>query len=194
MRPWHNLQVHYPELDDIITATYLASLFERSSREYLYKRHGEPAVAECALDVRRPLSQSRFLGPLAAAMNKELDRLGIRQVAGRGYGSFPLLGGLVATAHDLRSVFIRPEAKQYGFREILEGHIDPDEPLAIVDDILSTGKSALKSAAILREQAMNPTVLLTVFRLSWVGGRDLLRYHGIESLPLATLSMADARA
>lgn len=192
MRRWHDLEVHYTDPDNIIEATYLASLFERSSREY-YRLRSELTLAECALDVRRPLSQSRFLGPLASAINGELRRLGIRQVAGMGYGSFALIGGLVATSRDLKSVLIRTEAKRYGFREMLEGEIEPDLPVAIIDDILSTGKSALKAATVLRDHAMHPTVLLTVFRLSWRGGRDLLRYHGIESQSLASLSLTNSR-
>jgi orotate phosphoribosyltransferase len=190
--PRHHLQIHAADVAEVIQAVYKACLFERSNRVYHYRR-GQDAVAEWALDVRRPLSQSAFLGPLATAMNEELSRLGISQVAGRGYGSFALVGGMLATSHNLRSVLIRDERKRYGFQELLEGSIDPCEPVAIIDDLLSTGRTALGSAAILREHAMHPTILLTVFRYSWRGGRELLRYHGIRSLSLASLSLAGGR-
>jgi len=188
--PRHHLHIHAADVAGVIEAVYDACLFERANRSYHYERNGQESVAEWALDLRRPLSQSAFLGPLATAMNEELRRLGIRQVAGQGYGSFALVGGMVAVGHDLRSVLIRDERKRHGFQEILEGSIDVREPVAIVDDLLSTGRTALRSAAILRAHAMHPTMALTVFRYSWRGGRELLRFNGIGSLSLASLSVA----
>ena len=123
-------------------------------------------------------------------MNEELRRLGIHQVAGQGFGSFALVGGMVAAGHDLRSVLIRSERKRHGFQEILEGSIDTREPVAIVNDLLSTGHTVLRSAAILREHAAHPTIALTVFRYAWRGGRELLRFNGIGFLSLASLSIA----
>jgi orotate phosphoribosyltransferase len=192
--PRHHLHTHAAAVAGVLEAVYEACLFEQASRPYHYERSGQGTVAEWALDLRRPLSRSTFLRPLAIAMNEELRRLGIRQVAGYGYGSFALVGGMVATGDDLRSVLIREERKRHGFRDIMEGSIDVREPVAIIDDLLSTGRTALRSAAILREHAAHPTVALTVFRYSWRGGRELLRYHGIGSQSLASLSAAWAPA
>ena len=137
--PRHHLDIHAAGVAEVIEAVYDACLFEQANRSYRYERNGEEAVAEWALDLRRPLSQSAFLRPVATAMNEELRRLGIHQVAGQGFGSFALVGGMVAAGHDLRSVLIRSERKRHGFQEILEGSIDTREPVAIVNDLLSTG-------------------------------------------------------
>jgi orotate phosphoribosyltransferase len=184
----HLLRVHAKEIAGVLEGIYSTGFYERESRSYHRRRKSE--VAEWALDLRRPLSQSAFLVPVAAALNGELRGLGIRQAAGRGYGSFALLGGLVATGDNLSAAFVRAERKPYGFREMIEGSVDPDEPIAIVDDLLSTGRSAVRTAAILRDHGLHPTILLTVFCYSWRGGRELLRYHGIACRSLASLSLA----
>jgi orotate phosphoribosyltransferase len=187
----HHLEIHCPNAAEVIRAVYAEALFERQHRIYHRRnRDGRDGVAEWALDLRRPLSRSDFLGPLVIAMRAELLRLNIRQAAGLGYGSFALLGGIVAVGDDLSSVLIRDERKRYGFQEILEGSIDPHQPVAIIDDLLSGGHSKLKAAGVLRAHGMNPTVALTVFRLSWRGGRELLKHHGIGSVSLASLSAA----
>ena len=187
----HHVEIHSAGVADVIQAVYAESIFERQHRPYHRKGRGSrEAASEWALDVRRPLSRSGLLGPLAVAMLAELRRLNIRQVAGMGYGSFALLGGIVAVGDDISSALIRQEPKRYGFLEVLEGALDARQPVAIVDDLLSTGHSAIRAAALLRAQGMNPTVLLTVFRFSWRGGRELLRYHGIGSVSLASLSAA----
>jgi orotate phosphoribosyltransferase len=187
----HHLEIHSAKVAEVIRAVYAEASFEREHRPYRRRDRGEhAAVAEWALDLRRPLSRSEFLGPLVVAMNAELLRLNIRQVAGMGYGSFALIGGIVTIGDGLSSVLIRGERKRYGFQEILEGSVDANQPVAIVDDLLSSGHSALKAAAILRAHAISPTVLLTVFRYSWRDGRELLRYHGIGSISLASLSVA----
>jgi orotate phosphoribosyltransferase len=187
----HHLEIHSADVAAVIQDVYAESIFERQHRRYHRKGgDGREGVSEWALDLRRPLSRSEYLGPLAVAMRAELRRLSIRQVAGMGYGAFALLGGIVAVGDDVSSVLIRQERKRYGFQEILEGAIDSRQPVAIIDDLLSTGHSVLRAATVLRAQGMNPTVVLTVFRFSWRGGRELLKYHGIGSVSLASLSPA----
>ncbi len=192
----HEIEVHETAFADHLLDVYRRSYYDRSERPYLRPaRRGEPGagtaagggrIATCALDLRRPLSASPYLVPTADAMVAVLGRLGIEQVAGAGFGAFGLVGAVLARG-TFRSALVRPAAKAYGFRERIEGDLDPEAPTAILDDLLATGRSALATAAALRDGGYLTTLSLTVFRFGWGPGRERLRHAGLTHHCLASL-------
>jgi orotate phosphoribosyltransferase len=152
---------------------------------------GQSNSGDWSIDMRIPLSTSSVLRPLAAEMIALLEQHNVAQIAGEGLGAFFLVGGIVSAGADLSGGLIRESRKGYGFRKRVEGNIDQLRPAFIVDDILSSGKSALTAAGALREEGFSPVGVLTVFRYGWRDGDSRLRDAGLISESLATLYPLD---
>lgn len=107
-----------------------------------YRRSPDAPPSRWALDVRIPLARSSTLRPIAAEVLEVLRGYGIRQVAGRGVGAFALLGALTALGEDVRAGYIRDSRKTYGFQRLIEGNLRTEDPVFLVDDVLSSGRSS----------------------------------------------------
>ncbi len=184
----HTLDVHVSALDDVLRRAYELAAFDGRERPYLKSRRGAMRQSQWALDMRKPLSLSHVLQPVARTMAMEfVTQAGITQVAGYGYGSFALLGGIISHGDGLVGALVRETRKSYGFGELVEGHLRRDVPVVVVDDLLGTGRSTLRAAAALRAEGFTVTGAYTVFRFAWKRGRKALRAEGLGHRCLATL-------
>jgi orotate phosphoribosyltransferase len=192
-RARHQVSVHVPELDEVLRMTYASALFERRQRPYFRRSHlGSPVPrpSAWAFDFRVPLARSELLQPIGRHMAHELGAAGLSQVAGYGYGSYGLVGAIVAQSANMTGAFIREARKPYGFCEVIEGDLHRDAPVIVVDDLLGRGRSSLQAAMTLRSEGFRVTGVYTVFRMGWRPGRDNLRAAGLSHRCLATLTSA----
>lgn len=95
----------------------------------------------------------RQLAPLFAERIRALEtRLNLRfaRLAGAELGGIPLV--TAASLHTgLPCVFVRNKKKDYGTAKQLEGAIDRGDPIALLEDVATTGGQALEAVAALRE-------------------------------------------
>ena len=148
----------------ILTKIYKDAFFLSTKRKAYYENH---RFVDWAIDLRYTLSKSRFLGPLTDEILKILDRQKITQIMGRGYGSFFMIGAIIAKRPNLRGGLIRESRKPNGFRQIIEGDLRRNQRTLIIDDIFSTGESMLRTIKILREEKIKICAGLVVFRFGW---------------------------
>ncbi len=66
-------------------------------------------------------------------------------------------GALVADAMELPFVYVRSSAKGHGLGNQIEGYLEPDKKVVVVEDLISTGGSSLSAVEALR-QAGNPVL------------------------------------
>lgn len=52
----------------------------------------------------------------------------------------------------LPMIYIRPEKKEHGAGKQIEGHLEPNQNVLIVEDLISTGGSSVKAAEAVREE------------------------------------------
>ncbi len=62
-----------------------------------------------------------------------------------------VLGAAVSLELDLPLVLVRKEAKDYGTTRALEGRLEPGESVTLIEDVLTTGGEAIRSAEKVRE-------------------------------------------
>jgi len=123
----------------------------------------------------------RCLSLIAAAF---ADRLDGEKLAGVALGAVPLVA--VTSAETGRPyVIARKQAKEYGTGNRIEGRLDEGERVVVLEDIATTGQSALDAVAALREAgAVVDRVLVVVDRGE--GASELLAEHGVELDALLT--------
>ena len=61
-----------------------------------------------------------------------------------------VLGAAVSLELDLPLVLVRKEAKEYGTAKALEGVIQPGDRVTLIEDVLTTGGEAIRSAGVIR--------------------------------------------
>jgi orotate phosphoribosyltransferase len=69
----------------------------------------------------------------------------------------------VADYLNLPFCYVRPEAKKHGRQNQVEGHLEPDQNVVVVEDLISTGKSSLMAVEALREARANVKGMVAIF-------------------------------
>ncbi|ESP89272.1 orotate phosphoribosyltransferase [Candidatus Halobonum tyrrellensis] len=149
--------------------------------------HG--GTSEYYVDKYRFETDPRCLELIAAAF---ADRVGDAKLAGVALGAVPLVA---ATAVETGRPYViaRKAAKEYGTGNRIEGELTDGEAVVVLEDIATTGQSAVDAVEALREAgAVVDRVLVVVDREE--GARELLADHGVELEALLTASdlLADA--
>lgn len=104
--------------------------------------------------------------------------LGDEKIAGVALGAVPLV-----TATSLKAeksyIIIRKEEKNHGTGNKVEGNIKKGEKITVIEDVTTTGKTALRSVETIRELGgVVDKVLVVVNRQQ--SARDLLSEHDID--------------
>lgn len=119
------------------------------------------------------------IGQLFAGMVVE------RVIAGMELGAVPLLVS-TSLAAKIRYIIIRKERK-HGTGKLNIGEVTPNESVDIIEDVVTTGNSVLKSANFIREMGgVVRRAFCVVDREE--GGKDLLRENGIALTSMFTIS------
>ncbi|GAB3414801.1 orotate phosphoribosyltransferase [Haloparvum alkalitolerans] len=107
-------------------------------------------------------------------------------LAGVALGAVPLVA-VTAVELDRPYVIARKQAKEYGTGNRIEGTLAAGEEVVVLEDIATTGQSAVDAVEALREAgAVVNRVLVVVDREE--GARELLAEHDVELDALVTAS------
>jgi orotate phosphoribosyltransferase len=123
-----------------------------------------------------------------------LDLLGdevFDAVGGMTLGADPILAAVLTVAglrgRSLRGFIVRKEAKGHGTGKLIEGPLRPGDRTVIVEDVSTTGGSALKAVdAVLEAGGKVVRVVTLLDRQS--GAREAFELRGIPFSALATSS------
>jgi orotate phosphoribosyltransferase len=107
-------------------------------------------------------------------------------LGGVALGAVPLVA-VTSTVAGNPSVIVRKESKSHGTGNMIEGAFEPGEEIVVIEDVATTGNSAIDAVEALREAgATVERVLVVVDREE--GARDNLADHGITLDALLTAS------
>ena len=114
------------------------------------------------------------------------ERLGDDKLAGVALGGVPLVA-VTSVETGLPYVIARKSQKEYGTANLVEGELIEGENVAVIEDIATTGQSAVDAAEALRDAgAIVNRVLVVVDREE--GASENLAAHGLELESLVTAS------
>jgi AMMECR1 domain-containing protein/orotate phosphoribosyltransferase len=123
--------------------------------------HGAELVARCLL-------------PL-------LERFDGRQLATYGLIGVPILQSCILQSHGrYRGLLIRKEAKAHGALRVIEGEIDPDEPVVLVDDSIASGTTFWEGCKRLEEAGLRVEGGVFLVRFGWPFGVADARERGFH--------------
>ena len=95
------------------------------------------------------------------------------------------IGALVADYLNLPFCYVRPEAKAHGRQNKIEGYIEANQSVVVIEDLISTGKSSLLAVEALREADINVKGMVAIFSYGFSVADENFKAHKIQ---LNTLS------
>jgi orotate phosphoribosyltransferase len=112
----------------------------------------------------------------------------VEVIAGVATGGIAL-GALVAEAMGLPFAYVRSASKGHGMQNMIEGDLDENQKVVVIEDLISTGGSSLKAVAELRENGCDILGMVAIFTYSF----DIANANFKESkCDLVTLSDYDS--
>jgi len=101
--------------------------------------------------------------------------------------SFSIAYASATTSDPLRAFTVRKEPKTHGTRKLIEGPFRAGDHVAIIEDVITTGGSALRAVEAVREaDGIVSGVLALVDREE--GGREAIEMSGVPVLSLVRAS------
>jgi orotate phosphoribosyltransferase len=136
-----------------------------------------------------------LIGPLALAALRDTDWQ-VNAVGGLTLGadpiSFAIAYASAETTSPVRAFTVRKEAKPHGAGRLIEGPFQAGDRVAVIEDVITTGGSALRAAEAVRTAGGTVAgVLALVDREE--GGRDALVSAGLPVVALTRASDIVAR-
>ncbi len=146
------------------------------------------AKSKYYVDIKKASTDPKVLKIIAEEMAKKLKAMNLKpdKIAGIVLGSIPL-----ATALSLETgipyVMVRKEKKDHGTGKLIEGTLDKGEKVLVVEDVITSAGSSIKSIGILREAgAVIDNVFSVIDREA--GGPEALKEIDVELIPLVKAS------
>ncbi|CAI2699108.1 orotate phosphoribosyltransferase [Apilactobacillus kunkeei] len=87
---------------------------------------------------------------------------------------------IVSDKMDLPMIYVRSKPKDHGRGKQMEGSIDENAPIVLIDDLLSTGKSVLNAAQALKNEGYNVIGVVAIFSYELPDSTKNFKEDGIE--------------
>lgn len=138
------------------------------------------------VDLRLLVSKPSLLAEAAAAYAAVLAAIPCERVAGVPYAALPI-GTAVAMAADVPLIYPRKEVKEYGLGKDIEGAWEPGDRVVIIEDLITSGGSTVKTAERLRAAGLIVEHAIVLIDREQ-GGADNLAAAGITAHSVFKLS------
>ena len=83
-------------------------------------------------------------------------------IAGVATGAIAI-GAMIAERLNLPYAYVRPEPKEHGLKNQIEGNIKNGSNVVVIEDLISTGKSSLNAIYALKSEGYNVMGMLSIF-------------------------------
>ncbi len=131
---------------------------------------------------------------VAKRIVEKLDKLGIRHVGGTAYGAIPIVSHVVfysgcRNGEPIYAFYHRrkSDVKVHGTKAEVEGRFPPKEaPVAILEDVVTTGESLLYAIGKAEEEGYRVTHAMTLVDRD-EGGREAVEAAGYDFWALFTV-------
>src|SRR6185503_19768469 len=160
----------------------LLSLLQRDA--ILYRSPTQPILSRDGTSGRWMLdSLAVTLSPRGAQLAGRcvlelLKRFDGRQIATYSLTGVPILQSCVLQDDRYRGLLVRKERKEHGSLKLIEGPLDPSEPVIIIDDSVSSGTCMTEATERLEEAGLRVEGGICLVRFGWQNGYALMQQSG----------------
>lgn len=145
-----------------------------------------PIYCDGRISLSYPHVRTYIKGALATKIEHRFSEA--EAIAGIATAGIPQ-GVLVADALELPFLYVRPKPKQHGMTNLVEGEVVPGQKVVLIEDLVSTGGSAIKAAAALDLTGLEVIGLISVFTYGFDHAREAFANANI---PFESLCNYDA--
>jgi orotate phosphoribosyltransferase len=144
---------------------------------------------DCRLTTMSPEGLSR-IGPIGLAMIHERgwtpDSVG-GLTLGADPVSYAISYASAASDSPVRAFTVRKEAKTHGTGKLIEGPFEASDRVVVIEDVITTGGSALKAAEVIRAAGATILGVLAIVDRE-EGGREAIEAAGLQVASIARVS------
>lgn len=119
-----------------------------------------PIYCDNRITLSHPSVRTYIRQKLAQLIQEEYGAVDV--IAGVATAGIPQ-GVLVAQELGLPFIYVRAKAKEHGTGSLIEGEIIEGQRVAVIEDLISTGKSSLQAVEALRAAGLSVAGLVAIF-------------------------------
>lgn len=94
-------------------------------------------------------------------------------------------GAMAADQLKLPFIYVRPKPKEHGLGNQIEGYYQPGQPVLVIEDLVSTGKSSLQVVEVLRNAGVEVIGMVSIFNYGFPQAQEAFDKAGV---PLRSLT------
>lgn len=145
-----------------------------------------PIYCDNRMSLSYPETRTFIKNELAKVAKEKFS--GYEAVAGVATAGIPQ-GALLADLLEVPFIYVRSKPKGHGMENLIEGKVDPDKKVLIVEDLVSTGGSSLKAAAALRQAGYEVVGMLAIFTYGFPLADENFKNAGVTLRCLSNYSI-----
>ena len=111
----------------------------------------------------------------------------VQIIAGVATGAIGI-GLLVAEKLKLPFIYVRPESKGHGRKNQIEGCVEKNKKVFVVEDLISTAKSSIKAIQALKNEGVKVLGMCSIFTYELTIANDNLKTEKIDFFSLSNYS------
>src|SRR5689334_16213358 len=160
----------------------LLELLQRGA--ILYRTETQPVLSRDGTSARWMLdSLAVTLSPRGAQLAGKcilelLKRFDGKQLATYGLTGVPILQSCLLQDNRYRGLLIRKERKPHGSCKLIEGEVDPAEPVIVIDDSVSSGTCMTEATERLEAAGLRVEGGICLVRFGWPNGYARMQQSG----------------
>jgi orotate phosphoribosyltransferase len=147
-----------------------------------------PYYIDLRLTISSPITMDWIANSLTRITIQEIGRDKIDKILGVPTAGVPF-ATVVSQKLGIPLIYYRQARKEHGVRKKIEGILERNERVLIVDDLITTGESVIEAAEVVRDQGGVVNELVVLLDREQ-GGKDRLRASRIE--PHVLFKISDA--
>ena len=89
-------------------------------------------------------------------------------------------GAMTADQLKLPYIYVRPKPKEHGLGNQIEGFYEKGQNTIVIEDLVSTGKSSLQVADVLKAEGLNVTGMVSIFTYDFPVAAAAFKKAGLE--------------
>lgn len=175
----------HTEARDYARKTIISDVFLKAREEYISDGRGEEQTEGWLFDFRRCIMQGKFMDALSVVFTDAFKSLPRYQVCGLEVAAIPLVTGITQYRYthgdsDANGFFIRKSRKKSGLLRMIEGTIQENTPIILVDDISNEGGTFMRQIIVLEDLGYKVHAVWSILRYRDISFYATLHERGIE--------------